>query len=199
MITVTVQTIFQRVQLSKKRDYLIERNSPMPSEYDDLLHEFEALPHISMSIFDVAGYPRYENVSSNVLAFFFDPNSEHGLGKLFYSCLMNLAGANEARPDSAQSFRVRREVSTNKGKRIDILIRTDSQIIAIENKLDAPVDNPLDEYSDALDEWAKPNQLEIVKIILSLKEERGASGFVCITEPFAKFPKKRDFDVLRGR
>lgn len=162
----------------------------MTSEYDDLLYEFEALPQISMSIFNIAGYPRYENVSSNILAFYFDPNNEHGLGELLYFCLMDLTYPNEARPYRAQGIRVQREVSTNKGKRIDILIRTDSEIIAIENKLDASVYNPLDEYSRALDEWAKPNQLETVRIILSLKEERGASGFVCITY-------KQFFDKIR--
>ena len=78
-----------------------------------------------------------------------------------------------------------------KGKRIDILIRTDSQIIAIENKLDAAVYNPLDEYSEALDEWAKPTQLQTAKVILSLKKEPGASGFVCITyEEFFKEIRK---------
>ena len=104
----------------------------MTSEYDDLLYEFEALPQISMSIFNIAGYPRYENVSSNILAFYFDPNNEHGLGELLYFCLMDLTYPNEARPYKAQGIRVQREVSTNKGKRIDILIRTDSEIIAIE-------------------------------------------------------------------
>lgn len=86
----------------------------MTSEYDDLLYEFEALPQISMSIFDSAGYPHYENVCSNILAFYLDPNNEHGLGKLLYLCLMNLISANEARPDSAQSFRVSREVLDKK-------------------------------------------------------------------------------------
>ena len=84
----------------------------MTSEHVDLLYEFEALPPISTSVFDIAGYPRYENVCSNILAFYFDPNNEHGLGKLFYVCLMNLISANEVRLDSVQSFRVSREVST---------------------------------------------------------------------------------------
>ena len=163
----------------------------MTSWYDDLLHEFEALPHTSTSIFDVAGYPHYENVCSNVLAFYFDPNNEHGLGELFYSCVMNLTGADDTRPDSYQNFRVLREFRTKKDKRIDLLIETDSQLIAIENKLYAPVYNPLDEYSETLEERAKPNQLEIVKVILSLKKEPGASGFACITyEEFFKEIRK---------
>ena len=60
----------------------------------------------------------------------------------------------------------------------------------IRRSLDASVYNPLDEYSRALDEWAKPNQLETVRIILSLKEERGGSEFVCITY-------KQFFDKIR--
>ena len=42
------------------------------SLYEDLLHE---LPSKPLNIFDVAGFPHYENVISNVLAFFLDPNN----------------------------------------------------------------------------------------------------------------------------
>ena len=166
-------------------------SSPTTGEYNDLLYEFEALPKTSRSIFDVAGNPHYENVCSNILAFYFDPNNEHGLGQLFYSCVMSLTGADEVQPDSFQNFRVHREFRTKNNKRIDLLIETDSQVIAIENKLYATVYNPLDEYGDALEERAKRHQLEIARIILSLKKEPRASGFVCITyEEFFKEIRK---------
>ncbi len=51
----------------------------MTSSYDDyweLLFEFESIPDISKSIFDITGYPHYENVSSNILAFYLNPNNE---------------------------------------------------------------------------------------------------------------------------
>lgn len=157
----------------------------MTSIYDeflDLLHDFESLPDESKSesIFDIAGYPHYENVCSNILAFYLNPNNEHGLGNLLFSSLMNLAGGNESRQSN---FQINREVSTNKGGRIDIVIETDNQIIGVENKIFHHLNNDLSDYGDLIDVWAKPNQLDKVKIILSTKKEQESYDFdfVCIT------------------
>ena len=149
-------------------------------EYLELLHEFESLPDTlkSESIFNVAGYPHYENVCSNILAFYLNPNNEHGLGSLLLSSLMELAGGNESYQDNIQ---ISRETSTNKGGRLDIVIETDNQIIGIENKIFHHLNNDLTDYSDTLDKWAKRNELDTVKIILSIKKEENESDFVCIT------------------
>ena len=154
-------------------------------DYWVLLLEFESIPDISKSIFDITGYPHYENVSSNILAFYLNPNNEHGLGNLLYSSLMNLSGGNESQPDNIQ---INREVSTQKGGSLDIVIETDTQIIGIENKIRHHLHNDLADYSATLDEWAGSNQLDAIKIILSTKKEQESSGFVCIT--YEKFWKK---------
>ncbi len=149
-------------------------------KYMKLLQEFKTLPNTSKSesIFDIAGYPHYENVSSNILAFYLNPNNEHGLGNLLLSSLMSLAGGNE----SHQQIRsVDREVQSNNGGRLDIVIETHCLIIGIENKIFQPLNNDLADYSDTIDERAKPNQLDKVKIILSRRKEKESSGFVCVT------------------
>lgn len=166
----------------------------MKNIYDDfleLLHDFDSLPDAlkSESIFDIAGYPHYENVCSNILAFYLNPNNEHGLGNLLFSSLMNLVGGNESNQDNVQ---IDREVSTNKGGRLDIVIETDNQIIGIENKIFHHLNNDLSDYSDSIDDWAKPNQLTSVKIILSLRREQESSGFVNVTyeDFFAKIRER---------
>ncbi len=167
---------------------MIDGNITMTSSYDDyweLLHEFESIPDISKSIFDITGYPHYENVSSNILAFYLNPNNEHGLSNLLYSSLMNLSGGNESPSDNVQ---INREVSTQKGGSLDIVIETDTQIIGIENKIRYHLHNDLADYSATLDEWAESNKLNAIKIILSTKKEQESSGFVCIT--YEKFWKK---------
>ncbi|WP_323012547.1 PD-(D/E)XK nuclease family protein [Castellaniella sp.] len=153
---------------------------PSCDQYLELLSEFESLPKkaCSKSIFDVAGYPHYENVASNVLAFFLNPNNEHGLGKLMLSSLLNLAGANETNQSNVQ---ISREVYTVNGGRLDILIETESQLIGIENKIYHFLANDLEDYGKSLDEWAKPNQLAVMKIILSIRKEKESFGFICIT------------------
>ena len=106
----------------------------MASIYDDyleLIHECESIPDISKSIFDITGYPHHENVSSNILAFYLNPNNEHGLGNLLYSSLMNLSDGNESQPDNIQ---INREVSTQKGGRLDIVIETDTQIMVSKTR-----------------------------------------------------------------
>ena len=146
----------------------------------ELLQEFESLPspEKSESIFDIAGYPHYENVASNILSFYLNPNNEHGLGNLLLSSLLNLSGGNESRQDVVQ---ISREVSTKKGGRLDIVIETDSQVIGIENKIYHHLNNDLADYSDSIDEWARPKQLCAIKIVLSTRKEVEISGFVCVT------------------
>ena len=145
-----------------------------------LIQNFESLPDIatSESIFNITGYPHYENVSSNILSFYLNPNNEHGLGNLLFSSLMKLASGNESHENN---FQVSREVSTNKKGRIDLVIETDNQIIGIENKIFHHLNNDLADYSNTIESWAKDRQLEQIKIILSIKKEKESYGFVSVT------------------
>jgi len=149
-------------------------------EFVGLIHEFESLPedHKSESIFDIAGYPHYENVASNILSFYLNPNNEHGLGYLLLSSLLELAEKSDAHQEYVQ---VSREVSTNREGRLDIVIETNNKIIGVENKIFHSLDNDLEDYSDTIDGWANPNQLDVVKIILSIKNEGNQHDFVNIT------------------
>ena len=168
----------------------------IPDEFLGLLHDFESLPDTlkSESIFDIAGYPHYENVCSNILEFYLNPNNEHGLGYLLFSSLISLANGNESHQGIV---RTSREVSTNKGGRLDIVIETDNQIIGIENKIFHHLNNDLADYSDSIDALAKPNQLDQVKIILSIRKEKESCGFVCITyEEFWSKIKERLGDYV---
>ncbi|HRQ56418.1 MAG TPA: PD-(D/E)XK nuclease family protein [Azoarcus taiwanensis] len=166
----------------------------MPSSYEgylELLGEFESLPKKihSESIFDIAGYPHYENVASNILAFFLNPNNEHGLGQLMLSSLLNLAAASETNQSNVQ---VSREAYTINGGRLDILIETDNQLIGVENKIYHHLANDLEGYSKSLDKWAQPNQLNVVKIVLGIRREQGSYGFIGITyeELFSKVKER---------
>lgn len=149
-------------------------------EYMELLHDFESLPEIisSESIFDIAGYPHYENVCSNILAFYLNPYNEHGLRDLFLSSLLKLLGKNGIDLGNVQ---VSREVSTDKGGRLDIVVETDNQIIGIENKIFHYLNNNLDDYSKTIEKWASLNQLDTVKVVLSIRKEFVEGDFVNVT------------------
>jgi len=147
----------------------------------NLLQDFKAITvqQKNLSIFDVAGYPHYENVCSNILSFYLNPNNEHGLGDLFFSSLMELVGKSAEHQENVQ---VSREVSTKKGGRLDIVIESDDKIVGIENKIYHQLNNDFKDYSLTIDNWAKVNGLETTKIVLSIKKEPDIThGFVSVT------------------
>lgn len=50
----------------------------------DLVNALPATTKRRKNIIEIAGYPNWENVNSNLLAFYFDENEEHGLSRLFF-------------------------------------------------------------------------------------------------------------------
>ena len=114
---------------------------------------------------EIAGYPHFENVCSNILSFYLQPSNEHGFGTLFLDVLATLI--NEETLTDGQDLAVRREELTKKGNRIDLVIESSNYIIGIENKIHAPVDNPFDDYSNHLESLS--NGRQVCKVLLSLQ------------------------------
>lgn len=98
---------------------------------------------------DIAGFPHYENVISNIYAYFFNPDQKHGLGSLFLDSLLELVGQNFV----FNSPKVFREYPTKKGGRIDLVIvdqdREDKKVLIIENKMFHFLNNDLKDYYDS--------------------------------------------------
>jgi hypothetical protein len=135
-----------------------------------LLDEFKRLPgRISrpQTFMEIGGYPHYENVCSNFLAFFFDPEGPHGLGSLFLEALAGSAGIEGVEGGLGGNVSVEREVFTGAGNRIDILIRSDSHAVLIENKVFAAVANPFEDYAAYL-RSLKNESGDKIKILFTL-------------------------------
>lgn len=137
---------------------------------------------------EIAGYPHYEDVCSNFLAFFFDPAGAHGLGSLFLGALLDSVGIAGEEDGLGGNVSVEREVITAKGNRIDLLIKSDSHAVLIENKIFAAVANPFEDYAEYLDglknENGDPYQDENkIKILLTLyrPNEGSTCGFRNLT------------------
>lgn len=123
------------------------------------------------TFFDVSGFPHYENVISNILAFFFDSNEEHGLKDLWLKSLLDCY--NEKANTSFQSgevIEIEREHSTDERKRLDIIISMDDVVIAIENKIFATPYNPFDMYHREILKYCN-GEKRIVEILLSINRE----------------------------
>ena len=155
-----------------------------------------------ITLFDIAGFPHYENVSSNIYAYFLDPNQNHGLGTLFLDSLQELAGTSF----DLMAPVIKREHLTKKGGRIDIAILSryqpdhneveenaenqtkiedeilppgsdNNEAILIENKLYHHLANDLEDYWNSFYEFNCKQG-----IVLTLKEETVKHlGFINLT------------------
>ncbi|MGO4912049.1 PD-(D/E)XK nuclease family protein [Leeuwenhoekiella sp. W20_SRS_FM14] len=125
-----------------------------------------------LTFLEIAKQPHYENVLSNIYAFYFDVNGEHGFKELFVSVLVELRkeklGITSSKFENFFEFAIDTEYSTHKKGRIDILLHNEEQAIIIENKVYHHIDyNDLDDYWDSVKVAADPNKNKI-GIIMSL-------------------------------
>jgi hypothetical protein len=116
-------------------------------------------------LLEIAGCPNRENVWSNLLAFYLDPGKEHGLGNLLLTTLLETAGYGDAGAVTPAHVEVKREYTTGTGRRIDIVVSSDTFVLGIENKVNAPLYNDLEDYAAAIAQL--PGERKRFKIVLS--------------------------------
>lgn len=168
---------------------------------EKLLKDFQALPKVKQNrtVMQVSGYPHYENVCSNILAFFFDPEEEHGLNDLLLQSLFKVihqskhaTSDNEeiSTPElpSFEKVSIEREYTTDGNKRIDLVITGDDFVIGIENKIYHWLANDLNHYSETLDKLASESldtdNPKVLKAVLGLHPvapDKLHGGFTSIT------------------
>ena len=104
----------------------------------------------------IAGFPHWENVYSNILAFFLDTSESHGFGSLFIRSLMAAYRGKCGHDGGLKDFpcpeaveataAVKREVKTSDDKRIDLVVDCGKFLVCIENKIWASLYNDLKQY-----------------------------------------------------
>ena len=134
----------------------------------DVSYISNKIPKKEKTFMDITGYPHYENVSSNILAFYFNPNEEHKLKKLVINSLFKVLKNYNIYLDLNEDINIQREYMTLKGNRIDLVIQNKDFVIGIENKLYASVYNDLNDYADTLNKIDKNS----IKILLSLNNNK---------------------------
>ena len=166
-----------------------ENNGGSESWNADLLNAFirevPSRPERRPTFMEISGYPHYENVCSNILAFFFDPKKPHGLGTLFMDAIARVGSVNDRDGAVRGEIKVDREVQTGSGNFMDIILLSDSHAILIENKIYAPIANPLADYATRLDEYGRKHHY---KFLLTLSPVCKTDGFENIT--YAQFVKE---------
>jgi hypothetical protein len=154
----------------------------MVSDFYNLIADFSKI-HKQLknepTFLEISGYPHYENVCSNILAFFLDPQNAHGLSDLILRSIMECAGMNHV--ERLSDVEVVREDIAGTG-RIDLVIKSDSHVIAIENKIYHHTDsNPFDKYIKKIEDL--PGEQIKIFILLGLDKKGPKGKFKPITYP----------------
>ena len=150
------------------------------------------LPDLEKTIFSIGGRGHYENPTSDILAFYLDPEAEHQLGSLVLDSLFSALiktlettpeGKFDNQPTQLSSLKEiiekksinlaltpSREVSTENIKKIDLLLEGDDWVMVIENKIYAAQNNPFKEYEQFVNDNYETNEYNEYKkffVILS--------------------------------
>ena len=110
----------------------------------------------------IAKQPHYENVLSNIYAFYFNVNEVHRFRDLFITSLLELINTDKKVFEAFLNFDVSTEYGVSDQKRIDILLQNNEQAIIIENKVYHHLNNDLALYYNDIDAVDK------VGVVLSL-------------------------------
>lgn len=161
-------------------------NNDLIIKFEELIQEAKKVDWNGLvaepTFMDIAGYPHYENVCSNILAFFIQTDAVHNLKDLLLKAILKAIKIDQQQDYSTNE--VAREVMTDSRNRIDLVIVTDDMVVAIENKIYASLCNDLVDYSTYLDR-KYPHQTRY-KVVLSLhpvNQKNLSSGFVNVTYP----------------
>lgn len=146
-------------------------------KFETIVSDFLKIPHnnIEPTFLEICRFPqsRFEEVCSRILAFYLNPNAEHGMNDLWLSALLKVAGKSDW-CDYRHNIKINTEEYAN-GKRIDITIISEDYVIAIENKITAGLYNPLDVYKNYISN-TYPNKKQLL-IVLSIKHLMTANDF----------------------
>jgi hypothetical protein len=129
----------------------------------------------------IARQPHYENVISNILAFFFDTSEEHLLKDLFLQSLVHLINKKGHDYKINDCYCIR-EYGKRKSGRIDLLLVNsfEDKVIIVENKINHYLANDLGNYYKSVKKDFP--KAEITGVVLSLEPlNTGNDKFVSVS------------------
>jgi hypothetical protein len=133
----------------------------------------------------IAKQPHYENVMSNIYAFYFKVDEVHGMQDLFINSLLEIINESslgiQKKVNEIIDFEVDTEEPTKKGGRIDLLLSSQDHAIIIENKVYHTLNNDLEDYwnSTKVTDNKEDNKIGIVLSLNKLSVTHGQ--FINIT------------------
>jgi len=98
-----------------------------------------------LTLFSVGGRGYFENPTTDLLAFFFDPNQPHGFKDLLLRSFLRCMALEVPNPLELSEPPQREEITSGKN-RLDLLLISENWILAIENKIWHAQQNPFEDY-----------------------------------------------------
>lgn len=123
-------------------------------------------PDREASIFALGSRGYFENPTTDLLAFFLDPEQVHSLGDCFLVALLNCLPNGKNLPPYLRSS-PKREVSTHRNNRIDLVLAGDGWDLLLENKIFYGQVNPFDDYETFARQGISDGERALVYVILS--------------------------------
>ncbi|MFT6909401.1 MAG: hypothetical protein ACJAS1_006118 [Oleiphilaceae bacterium] len=142
----------------------------------DLVDKVRQLPIIERekTVFDIGVRGHFENPTTEVLAFFCDSSAEHGMGDLVINSFISLLKDNGLDiADTPVYATPEREVVTETGKRIDLLLSSDQWILIIENKIWHDQVNPFKDYENYADKLVESDEHNDKKPLFAVLSPQG--------------------------
>lgn len=148
----------------------------MTEELEKMLAEVgnHVHPKAERTLFSVGGRGHYENPVSDLLAFFMDPAGEHGFWTLFLDAFLECSHPTNCPQGATGPIWITREEVTEKGNRIDLVVRASGWVLLIENKIYHSQVNPFLDYEA---HGKKLTDGEVLKAVLSPAGECDADGW----------------------
>ncbi|MFA0560843.1 PD-(D/E)XK nuclease family protein [Vibrio breoganii] len=159
------------------------------TRFEQLLAEFEQLePFVAVepTIFSIGSKGYFENPTTDILAFFCDSNGQHQLGDTALKAMLNCLPDKYHSLDSSLIEKPEREVRTEAGKRIDLLLESSDWVLVLENKINHQQNNPFAHYERFVKEeqnQARFKNKQLLLVVLSPSGESLPQGWYGISYP----------------
>lgn len=168
---------------------------------DDFLRLLPEVSKVRRNFMEIAGFPKWETVNSNLLAFYLDKTAEHGFGDLFFKSLLKLINQEDNELYKSDYY-VEREVYTTHGKYIDLVIKSvevdkggkHQWAIVLENKIYADLYNDLEEYWISVDAYDKQG---VVLSVWDVKEQEKLDELLKKDMPYINILHKQLIEVVQ--
>lgn len=149
------------------------------------LQKFKSDINKEKNLFSLGGRGHYENPITDLLKFFFNPLEEHKFQNLFLSSLFDLIGDPEFNVSYSTFIKCSREVYTEEGNRIDLLIEGEDWMVVIENKIMHNLSNPLEEYYNFIQK-SHPQKAKLFLVFAPQKRKVPPNWHLILYDEFHK-------------